>query len=131
MTSAWVAKVKVKVLVAQLCQLCDPMDCSPPSSPVHGISQARILEGGATSYSRGPPDPGTEPTSLASLALAGGFFIISTTWKAPLINELILFLAALGFSYNLQDLSLWCTDSSQQQTHFPLVEVLQACGTQA
>ena len=31
--------------VAQLCPtLCDPMDCSPPGSPVHGILQARILE---------------------------------------------------------------------------------------
>ena len=29
----------------QLCPtLCDPMDCSPPGSPVHGILQARILE---------------------------------------------------------------------------------------
>ena len=25
--------------------LCDPMDCSPPGSSVHWISQARILEG--------------------------------------------------------------------------------------
>ena len=32
-------------LVAQLCQtLCNSMDCSPPGSPVHGDSQARILE---------------------------------------------------------------------------------------
>ena len=31
--------------VAQSCPtLCYPMDCSPPSSSVHGISQARILE---------------------------------------------------------------------------------------
>ena len=31
--------------VAQLCPtLCDPMDCSPPGSLVHGIFQARILE---------------------------------------------------------------------------------------
>ena len=29
----------------QLCPtLCDPMDCSPPGSSVHGILQARILE---------------------------------------------------------------------------------------
>ena len=27
------------------------MDCSPPGSSVHGISQARILEWGAISYS--------------------------------------------------------------------------------
>ena len=32
-------------LVAQSCPtLCDLMDCSPPGSSVHGISQARILE---------------------------------------------------------------------------------------
>ena len=32
--------------------LCDPMDCSPPGSSVHGISQARILEWVAISFSR-------------------------------------------------------------------------------
>ena len=31
-------------LFAQLCPThCDPMDCSPPGSSVHGILQARIL----------------------------------------------------------------------------------------
>ena len=39
--------------VAQLClTLCDPMDCSPPGSSVHGIFQARILEWVAVSFSR-------------------------------------------------------------------------------
>ena len=32
--------------------LCDPMDCSPPGSSVHGIFQARILEWVAISFSR-------------------------------------------------------------------------------
>ena len=37
---------KRKVLVTQLClTFCDPMDCSPPSSFVRGILQARILNG--------------------------------------------------------------------------------------
>ena len=27
-------------------------------------------------------DPGIEPVSLMSLALAGGFFTVSTTWEA-------------------------------------------------
>ena len=31
---------------------CDPMDCSPPGSSVHGISRARILEQVAISFSR-------------------------------------------------------------------------------
>ena len=25
--------------------LCDPMDCSPPGSAIHGIFQARVLDG--------------------------------------------------------------------------------------
>ena len=28
------------------------------------------------------PDPGMEPVSLMSLALAGGFFTTSATWEA-------------------------------------------------
>ena len=32
--------------------LCDPMDCSPLGSSVHGIFQARILEWVAISFSR-------------------------------------------------------------------------------
>ena len=37
--------------------LCDPMDCSPPGSSVHGNSQARILEWVAISFSKGPSQP--------------------------------------------------------------------------
>ena len=38
--------------VAQLCPtLCDPMDCSPPGSSIHGIFQARVLEWGAIAFS--------------------------------------------------------------------------------
>ena len=43
----------VVVLVAQSCPtLCDPKDCSPPVSSVHGILQARILEWLAIPFSR-------------------------------------------------------------------------------
>ena len=39
---------------AQSCPtLCNPKDCSPPGSSVHGILQARILEWVAISFSRG------------------------------------------------------------------------------
>ena len=45
---------KVKVIVAQTClSLCHLMDCSPPGSSVHGISQARILQWVAIPFSRG------------------------------------------------------------------------------
>ena len=38
--------------VTQSCPtLCDPMDCSPAGSSVHGIFQARVLEWGAIAFS--------------------------------------------------------------------------------
>ena len=52
----------VDVLVAQSClTLCDPMDCSPPGSSVHGISQTRILEWVAIFSSRGSSHPRNLP----------------------------------------------------------------------
>ena len=54
--------------------LCNPLDCSPPGSSVHGIFWARILEWVAISSSPGDlPDPGIVPTPLAPPALAGFF----------------------------------------------------------
>jgi len=45
--------MKVKNEVTQMCPtLSNPMDCSPPGSSVHGISQARVLEWGAIAFSR-------------------------------------------------------------------------------
>ena len=58
--------MKVKVLVTQLCPtLCDPMYCSPPGSSVHGILQARILEGLPFPPPGDLPDPGIESRSPA------------------------------------------------------------------
>ena len=51
-------EVKVKVSVAQSCPaLCDPMDCSPPGTSVHGILQAIVLEWVAMPSSRGSYRP--------------------------------------------------------------------------
>ena len=66
-------KVKVKSL-SRVRLFVIPMDCSLLGSSVHGISQARTLEWVAIPTPGGLPNPGMEPTSLASPALAGGFF---------------------------------------------------------
>ena len=52
---------------AQSCLiLCDPMDCSPPGSSVHGVLQVRILEWFAiSSPRRSSPDLGVKPMSPA------------------------------------------------------------------
>ena len=81
---------------AQLCPtLCDPVDGSPPGSSVHRIFQARILEQIATTYSILPedfPNPGIKSESLASPAMAGGFFTTVphrklTVWEKICVNE--------------------------------------------
>ena len=56
-------------LVTKSCpSLCDPKDCSPPGASIHGVSQARIPEWVAISFSR---HQGSNPKSPAS---AGRFF---------------------------------------------------------
>ena len=61
-------------LVAQSCPtLCDPTDCSPPGSSVHGILQARILEWVAFPSSGGSSQPRGWPQVSR---LEGRFFAI-------------------------------------------------------
>ena len=56
--------LKVKALVAQSCQtLCDPMDCRPPGSSVHGFSRQEYWSGLPFPSPGDLPDPETEPRS--------------------------------------------------------------------
>ena len=51
-----------------------PMGCSPSGPSVPGISRQEYWSGLPVPSPRDLPGPGIEPTSLVSLALAGGFF---------------------------------------------------------
>ena len=50
--------------------LCNPQDCSPPGSSVHGTSQARIMEWVAISFSRGSSRP-RDPTNVSCVSYIG------------------------------------------------------------
>ena len=77
-------------LCAQLClTLFDPVNCSPPGSSVHGISQERILEWVAIFSSRDLSDPEIQPTSPVSPALAGRFFNTEPSGKSVLFSVLL------------------------------------------
>ena len=67
--------------VAQSCPTLRSIDCSPPGSSAHGILQARLLEWLPFPPSGDLPDPGIEPVSLTSPALADGFFTTSPLGK--------------------------------------------------
>ena len=62
------------------------MDCSPPDSSVHGISQARILEWVAIAFSGDLPNPEIKPRCPA---LAGGFFTTEPHGK-PSVGDVSL-----------------------------------------
>ena len=62
--------------------LCDPMDCSPPDSSVHGIFQVRILKQFAMPFSRGSSWPNDWTYISCGSCIAGRFFTTGATWKA-------------------------------------------------
>jgi len=71
----YIVCVRVR-LVAQLCvTLCSPLNCSPQAPLSLGFSRQEYCSGLPFSSPRDLPDPGMEPTSLVSPALAGRFFL--------------------------------------------------------
>ena len=50
--------------------LCNPLNCSPPVSSVHGILQARILEWVAIPFSRGSSQP-RDRTCISKVSCVG------------------------------------------------------------
>ena len=67
-------------------RLCDPMNCSPPGSSVHGILQARTLEWVAFPFSRGC----SRPRDWNHIScIAGGFFTTEPPRKPIRLTELL------------------------------------------
>ena len=78
--------------------LCDPMDCSPPGSSVHGILQTRILEWVAMPSSRGSSWARDRTLVSCVSCIASGFFTHWATWEAPLKARIDLWAGCLVFS---------------------------------
>ena len=99
--SSWLTVLIFRCLVVQLClTLCDPMDCTPPGSTVHGdspsmgILQARILEWTAMPSSGIFPTQGSNPglptlqqdswpsePPWSTFTLALLIFFVNTGWQ--------------------------------------------------
>ena len=68
----------------QLCStFCNPTDCSPPGSSVHGILQARTLEWVAMPSFRGSSQPRDQTCSFCSSYIVGKFFYHWATRRSP------------------------------------------------
>ena len=103
----------VRVLVAQSClTLCNPMDCSPPGSSVHGILQARILDWVAMSF-RGSSQL-RDQTQVSRIA--GGFFTVWVTREATgngLESNLVIWISLLWH----QQAALLCPPDGVKDSH--------------
>ena len=76
-------------LVTQSCPtLCSPVDCSPPGCSVHEISQARIPEQVAISYSRGSSPP--RDLTLVSYISCIGRRILYHPGTLPIIPDSLI-----------------------------------------
>ena len=76
------ACVQAKLLQSYLTP-CDPMDCSPPGSSVHGILQARILEWVAMPASRASSQS-RDRTWVSFVSYNGcRVFVTQATWETP------------------------------------------------
>ena len=76
---------QVKAVVTQSClTLCDPMDCNPPGSSVHGILQARILGWVALPSSRGSSQL-WDQTWVS--CIEDRFFTVWATTKTPVTTS--------------------------------------------
>ena len=100
--------VKVKLLVTQSpLTLCDPMDYSPSSSPVHGTLQTRILEWVVIPFSRGSSQP-RDWTQFSHIA--GRFFASWATRKVTrkIVKGHIFIISAFHiFKKAEESLRLW------------------------
>ena len=76
------------------CSVCNPMDCCPPDSSVHGIFQARILEWVAIFFSRGSSQP-RDWTCVSKVSCIGRQILYHwATWEA--LDHMVSLLIIIG-----------------------------------
>ena len=124
----YVCKKCVCVCARALTQsyLCDPIDCNPPGSSVHGIFQAGILEWVSCSYPGGSSrlrdqtpilciscigrrilypcataKPSSRPQDLSQASCIAGFFTVWATRKSKQKNTICLYSNKLNLNSNL------------------------------
>ena len=102
-------KARVKVLVAQSrLTLCNPMNCSPPGSSVHGFLQARILEWVAIPFSRGSSQARDQ---IWVSCIAGRCFTIWASREIQYVDKVVYIEMQLFFLYLIKVIGhIWVTE---------------------
>ena len=109
---------------AQSClTLCDPMDCGPPGSSVHGLFQARILAWVAISYSRGSSRPRGR-TSSSCVSCIGRRILYHRAWGFEFLVTSWLCWCCWQLAYTWSSLAL---KGITQKSLYPHCSPTQAC----
>ena len=88
--------ILILCIYTQLClTLWGPMDCSPPGSYVHGISQARILEWVAVSFYRGSSEPRDWAHVFCISCIGRQILYHCATWEAQILYTVLCLVAQL------------------------------------
>ena len=83
------------------------MDCSLPGSSVHGIHRQEYWSGLPFPPPGHLPDPGTEPASLLSPTLAGGFFTTAPPEKpVAVLEECIMNMYSTALFYSVDSFNI-------------------------
>ena len=96
--------------------LCKPLDCSPPSSCVHGIFQARILEWVAISFPRGSSRP-RDGTQFSCISFIG--------------RQILYHWATLFFLFSHESCPALCNPMDCSISDFPLLHYLLAAAAKS
>ena len=111
----------VLCLVAQSCpSFCDLLDCSLPSSSVHGIFQARILKWVVISYSRGSSQ--SRDRNFLYFLYCRQILSLLSHWGSPRIG----FATAAAAAKSLQSSPTLCDPIDGSPPGCPVPGILQA-----
>ena len=99
-------KVKSESEVAQsFSTLCNPMDCSPPGSSIHGIFQAGVLEWGAIAFSGWSYNLLTNP--LIPLHFDDSFYSIRNNLLISDYNTTVTKILSFSINQFYSSLKIW------------------------
>ena len=109
--------VAIVYLLNRVQHFCDPTNCSPPDSSVHGFSQARILEWAAISSSRGS----SQLRDWTHLSCIGRQILLPLSHQgSPLVCH------AAAAAKLLQSCPTLCDPIDRSPPGSPIPEILQA-----
>ena len=118
----------LKLFISEVPQSCPtlwtPMDCSLPGSSFHGILQARVLEWGAISFSRGSSWP-RDQTLVSSIP--GRHFNLWATREVQKqfigLHFSLVRCPSLGLQWKVADICKWPVHNSLQYSQSPVTNI--------